>query len=121
VKDGVTHCGPAIRPVVLPAAGPDSTGCFGCLHGAKGSPTVKELVSINSNTFIWTMRSVRRSTVPSPTLTANNCTTPMQKHPVTCSISGLSGGSLSRIVTTQVTHPGKQGTPRNCFAARWES
>ena len=86
-----------------------------CPHGAESRLTVKKAMPIDSNTFIWNRRNAARDVAPAPALPANACTTPGETYPVTCSISGLTGGSLSQIVTTQVTRPGKQGTPGDCF------
>ena len=98
-----------------------ATGSFAFLqrpdwpHCAKSSPTVKEMVPNDSNTIIATMRNAGRGIALSPALPANTCMAPVQTYPVTCSITGPSSGSLSQIVTTQVTHPGKQGTPGDGF------
>jgi hypothetical protein len=100
---GCRHLG--VHAVALSTSRPGFL--LGCPHGAESRLTVKERVPIDSNTFIWTMRRAGRLVAASPALPANACMTPEQTYPVTCSMSGLSGGSLSRIVTTQVRHPGK--------------
>ena len=88
---------------------------LGCPHGTETRPTVKAMVLHDRDANIWTMRSAGRVVAASPALLANACTSPLQRYPVTCSVSGLSGGSLSRIVTTQATHRGKQGTSGDGF------
>ena len=70
---------------------------------------------IDSNTFVWTVRRAGRIVAAAPALPANTCMSPIQTLLVSCSNSGLSGGSLSRIVTTQVTRRGTQGTPGDGF------
>jgi hypothetical protein len=72
-------------------------------------------VPIDSKKISEMMRSAGRVVAAFPALPANTCETLSRTLPVTCSISGRSGGSLSRIVTTQVTRPGKQGTPEDGF------
>ena len=93
---------PGIHAVVLPTAEPDSTGYIGCLHIVETGPIVKEMVPIDNNLFFlffWTIWSAGRFVAASPALSANTCMTSIQTFPLTCSISGPSGGSLSRIVT----------------------
>ena len=85
------------------------------MHGAETGPIVKEMVPIGSNTIRAIIRSAGHDVAPSQALTANTCTTQLEPSPVGCSISGQSGGLLSQIVTTQVTHPGIQGTPGDAF------
>jgi hypothetical protein len=72
--------------------------------------------AIGSNAISAIMGSAGRVVAASPALSANTCMTRLEIHLVTCSFSGRLGGSLSRIVTTQVTRPGKQGTPGDWFS-----
>jgi hypothetical protein len=106
---------PGTHAVAPPTAGSGSVQYLGCTHFAERLPTVKELVPIGSNTTIATMRSAGRGMAASPALPANTYATPLPRCLVSCSILGRSGGSLSRIVTTQVTRPGNQGTPGDGF------
>ena len=46
-------------------------------HGTETRPSVKEMVPVDSNTVIWTMRSAGRGAAPSPALPANTCMTPL--------------------------------------------
>jgi len=88
---------------------------LGCLHGIETRAILKEMMPLQSSTSSAMMRSAGRVVDASPALSANTCMTPIQRFPVICSISGLSGGSLSPIVTTQVTSHGTQGTPGDGF------
>lgn len=88
--------------VVLPA----EPRYRGSRDPANVNPSIKEMVPIESNTIVWVMRSAGRLVAASPALPANACTTPAETYPVTCSIPDAAAGSLSQIVTTQVTHPG---------------
>ena len=104
---------PGVHAVALPTSSPGFLLDFP--HGAESRLTVKEMVPIDSNTLSGTGGVPGAVSPHRRALPANACTTPLRACPVTCSMSGLSGGSLSRIVTTQVTRPGKQGTPGDGF------
>ena len=104
---------PGVHAVELPASSPGFL--LDCPHGAESRLTVKKTMRITNNTIIWTMRNAGRDVAPAPPLSVNACMTPVGGVSGHLLISGLSGGSLSQIVTTQVTHPGNQGTPGDCF------
>ena len=70
---------PGAYSIVLQAAGPDSSGCFGCLHGVETGSIVKKRVPIDSNAFIWNMRTARRVAAASIALPANICATPIKR------------------------------------------
>ena len=71
---GFWNC-PGVHAVVLPTCDSGSLRCPDCPRCTEIHSTVKEMVPIGSNAFIWNVRSAWRVVAASPALSANTCTT----------------------------------------------